>query len=64
MPRIILFIVAFYIICLAMLDSVAYNGRYRLAALDQANYQAGRIYYEVRTKLDRMGVTTPAVARQ
>jgi hypothetical protein len=63
MGRIILFVVAFYIICLAMLDTVAYNGRYRQAVWNQANYQVNRAYYEVSVVLNRMGITTTAVAR-
>lgn len=63
MRRIILFIVVFYLIGLGILDTVAYNNRYSRAVWNQTNYQANRVYYEVRVLLDRIGISSTASAR-
>ena len=63
MGRIISLILAFYLTAFAAVDTAWYNGRYRLAVWNQANYQVYRVYSEVRSVLNRIGIGTIAVAR-
>jgi hypothetical protein len=65
MRRIILSIVVFYLIALALLDAIAYHGRYQRMVWNSANDHAQRSYYEVRVLLDRAGIgSTNAAARR
>lgn len=63
MRRIIAIIVAFYLVGLAVVDTVSYNGYYSRIVWNAANYQVYRAYTEFRLILDRVGVTSTAVAR-
>jgi hypothetical protein len=56
MPRIIFVILAIYVAALALVDTLSYNGRYRRAVWQEANYQALRVHAEVRFLLVKIGI--------
>ena len=60
MRRIIFAIAAVYVAGLALVDEVAYYGRYRQAIWNEINVRAYRSYGEVVFVLDRLGITSAA----
>ena len=56
MLRILGFILAFYVVCFAIADTVLYGGYYRRIVLQEANYRAYRITFEARHQLDKVGI--------
>ena len=58
MLRILGFILAIYVVGLAVVDSVWFDGRYRRAVLQEVNYRAYRATLEVRYQFDKMAHAT------
>jgi hypothetical protein len=56
MLRILGFILAFYVVCFAVVDTTWYGGRFSRAILQEANYRANRTTVEVRYQLDKIGI--------
>ena len=56
MLRILGFILAFYVVCFAIADTVWYGGYYRRIVFQEAHYRAYRVTVEVRYQLDKVGI--------
>jgi len=61
--RTLFFALAFYVAALAVVDQVAYNGRYCTAIVNAVSQQVYRTQADVKNFLARAGITSVAVAR-
>jgi hypothetical protein len=56
MLRILGFVLAFYVVGFTLIDTVAFDGRFRTVVWQEANYRAYRVSMEVRHLLDKVGI--------
>jgi hypothetical protein len=63
MRHIIFAILSVWLVGFAIVDEVAYYGRYRQAIVNRISYQAYRAYAETVFLLDRLAIQTAAAAR-
>jgi len=63
MRRIIFSIMAVWLVGFAIVDEVAYYGRYRQNFLNQISYQGYRAYAETMFLLDRLSIQSASAAR-
>jgi hypothetical protein len=56
MLRTLFLILVFYVTCLAVIDAVSYDGRYRKMVMQEANTQVYRVHAEVRSFLVKIGI--------